>query len=345
MEKFEARFPKIIATTPEKKKKIKEELKKRYLEFREKIAPYEIPRTEKDRYIISDMESVVRKVLKKYKKKPEKPFPIERIYLLRPGFVDVETITRGRITAAFVDPVGRFIVLNRTPSDVETALSFVHERFELGLPTAVKISEGRLRTLWSGITVYDKERERVYFNPMKEAVIAELTNQVYQEEIKKDPLYQKEMTDNERILWWIKKISQQKGWDRETEGIYLSGFYAIPEIVEIVNTVEEAYRSEEEKLAYLGYIEMAISGFISRFGRGGAERIEERIKLAKLINEIFGKSKEPGVQFKFKDRQEIFDEFARAVFTANPLRMRKIIEGTLGKDAFKSFVEEQKENL
>jgi hypothetical protein len=90
MEKFEHRFPKIITRTPEGKKEIKERLEKDYLEFRKKIAPYEIPKTEREETlpVIKDMESVARKVLEKYKKKSEKPFPPERIHLLKQGGVE-----------------------------------------------------------------------------------------------------------------------------------------------------------------------------------------------------------------------------------------------------------------
>lgn len=240
-EKFEQRFPKIITRTPEGKKEIKERLEKDYLEFRKKIAPYEIPKTEREETlpIIKDMESVVRKVLEKFKKKPEKPFPPERVHLLKQG--GVEAYTSGGKLGGFCNAAEQYIALDRTNSDVETVLIYLHERFHLASPTAIKITEGKAEPLWSGIIVYDKKGRiaQVNFGEIGEAIINELTNQVYQKEIKKNPRYQKEVKDNERILPWIKKLVRWKGWDKKREKIYLSGFYAIPEMVELIKKLEE----------------------------------------------------------------------------------------------------------
>ncbi|MBU4299237.1 hypothetical protein KJ636_04295 [Patescibacteria group bacterium] len=173
MEKFEARFPKIIARTPEGKKEIKERLEKDYLEFRKEIAPYEISKTEREEAlpIIKDMESVARKILEKYKKRPEKPFPLERVYLLRQG--GIEAYTSGRALGGFCNPIEQYIALDRTNSDVETTLTYLHERFHLASPTAVKMIEGEPKPLWSGIFVFDKiakKEVKIQFREIGEAI-------------------------------------------------------------------------------------------------------------------------------------------------------------------------------
>jgi hypothetical protein len=148
--------------------------------------------------------------------------------------------------------------------------------------------------------------------------------------------------DNERILPWIKKLvewNKWKGWDKKRERIYLSGFYAIPEMVELIKKLEEGKGVDWPYAIKLMNLVGAIDGPLRL--RLRTPKIEKRVELAELLDEIFEKSKEPEAKFKFKNRQEIFNEFAEANFTANPLKIRRIIEGVLGKDAFKSFVEKQ----
>lgn len=340
---FEARFPKIITRTEEEKKEAKEMLKKDYLEFRKKIAPYEISKIEREETlpIIEDMESVARKVLEKFKKKPEKPFPLERTRLLKQG--GVEAYPPSGASGGFCNAAEQYIALDRTNSDVETVLIYLHERFHLASPTAIKITEGKAEPLWSGIVVHEHDKKgriaQVDFGEIGEAIIDELTNQVYQKEIKKNSRYQKEVKDNERILRWIKKLAKWKGWDKKTEKIYLSEFYAVPEMVELIKKLEEGEGANWPYAIKLMNLVGAIDGSLRQ--RLRVAKIEKRVELAELLDEIFKKSKDPEAKFKFKNRQEIFDEFAKANFTANPLKIRRIIEGVLGKNAFKSFIEKQ----
>lgn len=110
-------------------------------------------------------------------------------------------------------------------------------------------------------------------------------------------------------------------------------------MVELIKKLEEGEGAAYPYAIKLMNLVGAIDGPLRQ--RLRTTRIEKRVELAELLDEIFKKSKEPEAKFKFKNSQEIFDEFARATFTANPLKIRKIIEGSLGKDAFKSFVEKQ----
>ncbi|MBU4480951.1 hypothetical protein KKH59_01395 [Patescibacteria group bacterium] len=188
-------------------------------------------------------------------------------------------------------------------------------------------------------------------------MIEELTNRVYQEQILKDPFYGEEAKVNEKIIFWIKKLAKKVPWasfdDKEKKRIYFTSFYGNPQIVEkIVKELEEEIPEKKltsgEKIPWND--EFKISHLWTEIHRSKLiTRITERIEIIELFNEIYKKAKEPKVRanlkselgFEFKNRQEIFDEFAMATFTANPLRMRKIIEGVLGEDAFKSFVEKQ----
>lgn len=122
-----------------------------------KIAPYEIPKTEREETfpIIKDTESVARKVLEKYKKKSEKPFPPERVHLLKQG--GVEAYPPSGASGGFCNHAEQYIALDRTNSDVETVLIYLHERFHLASPTAIKITEGKAESLWSGIVAYDEK--------------------------------------------------------------------------------------------------------------------------------------------------------------------------------------------
>jgi hypothetical protein len=66
-----------------------------------------------------------------------------------------------------------------------------------------------------------------------------------------------------------------------------------------------------------------------------SEYLKERRKLDKLIDELFEKNKD-----EFKDREEVFDIFARAVMTGRLLPVARLIEKTFGKGSFRELGEE-----
>jgi hypothetical protein len=65
------------------------------------------------------------------------------------------------------------------------------------------------------------------------------------------------------------------------------------------------------------------------------ERYNERKRLQKLLGEIVEKS-----NGKFKDIDEVFDEFAKANFSGNYLPLARIIEDIFGKGSFRKLAEE-----
>lgn len=356
MEKFETRFPRIIARTVEKKKEIKNNLNEEYLKIRKKFAPYEIPEIERELFIdnIKDLESAVQKKVKKYRNRQEKSLLTERVRLLKMG--GVGDCTRGDIRGGIHDPATSTIIIDRTNSDVVTHLHFIHERLHSEEPSAIKSTEKGWNWLWRGIDTFDGIFGMVSWGGIKEAVISELENQIYREKIKRHPFYQKEIEANEKITPWIKKLVTSEGWKewigdggekheyekKEIEEVYLSGFYAIPRIVALVENIERAAGTEESKLDELG---SAVYSGLSN-GELGISHPEERMQLTKLIDWIYKKSQEPEVQaklkkfgFNFENPEQIFDQFAKATFTANPLLLRKIIEGSLGKNVFQAIKE------
>ena len=89
---------------------------------------------------------------------------------------------------------------------------------------------------------------------------------------------------------------------------------------------------EEKRQAY------AAGMFGALYEKGEVETVErykERKKLYKLLDKLVINS-----GGKFKSRDEVFDEFAKANFSGNYLPLARTVEGILGKGSFRKLAEE-----
>jgi hypothetical protein len=100
----------------------------------------------------------------------------------------------------------------------------------------------------------------------------------------------------------------------------------------IVNSVISFSRKESERQAYAAGI---FSAYLEENGVEFLERRNERIMLYKLLDYLVKNS-----NGRFKDRDEIFDEFARANFSGNYLKIARIIESILGSGSFRKLAED-----
>lgn len=338
--KFETKFERVIGGESEKSRiEVKEKLQK-WLEehYKNDIKPYEISPTERDKQIIETVEAAVDRLITAYSGIP-KPFPPEKIHLLRPDTVHIAT--EGKFSGGFHSPLGQRIVVEKGSSDIDFATTLAHELFHLKSYKAAQVVEnGRVKPYRSGISVFSRTEETEYFAELEEASVAEVTRQFYQNEVRNNPLFQAEVRATDKIKEWIKKFLQMRGVDEARQEFILGEIYSIPEAEEIAKVLEGEVDSEDPEMYKLGYVAGALHQFIEKEQVVLSERYRERQKLDKLLEEIVSKSEN-----KFQNKAEIFNEFAKANFSGNLLPLARTIEDILGKGSFRRIAEEFKEEF
>lgn len=329
--RFESKFEKVVGGTKKEKTQAKEKLQDWFEDFhKEEFAPYENPKSEKEKRIIQHVESSVENIIKTYEGE-YKSLPEEKIHVVKPSAVEV--ITKGESKEACHFILSQDVAVERTWSDVDFATRVAHELFHLNSYKSARLAEGKIEPCRSGISMFDKEKVK-YFGEIEEAIISELTRQFYQNEIKGNPLYQEEVEATEKVKWWIRKFTKMKGAKKEKQEMIFSEIHSIPKAKDILKILE----SNKSKKYKHGFLVGAMESLIEKDKVIFAERFRERKKFDKLLEEILIKS-----SGRFKNKQEIFSEFAKANFSGNLPPLAKIIRESLGKGVFQRVAKEFKE--
>lgn len=338
--KFETKFERVIGGESEQLRIVAKEKLQRWLEEHgnDDTKPYEISPTERDKQIIESVESAVDQLITSYGG-TTKPFPPEKIYLLRPDTVNI--VTEGKFSRGFHSPLGQRIIVEKGLSDIDFATTLAHELFHLkSYKAAQVVEEGRIKPYRSGISVFDRIEETEYFAELEEAIVAETTRQYYQSEVRNNPLFQSEVQATDKVKKWVKKSLQMRGIDETRQQFILGEIYSIPEAEDIAKVLEGEVDSENPEMYKLGYVDGALQRLIQKEQVVVSERYRERQKLDTLLEEITTKS-----GGKFRDKSEVFNEFAKANFSGNLLPLARIIESTLGRGSFRRIAEEFKKEF
>ena len=158
--------------------------------------------------------------------------------------------------------------------------------------------------------VFSRDGEKEYFRNLTDAVTQELAKRFYFETVRDNPLFKKETATVEKI--------------RE-------GFLRAAKTEKDKNRAMEVFQMRPgERPGFLESVPFPYK--------------RERDMLNSLLNKLYQKN-----QDKFKDKEEVFDVFAKSMLDGNLLPVGKLVDRTLGKGTFRKIgeldndIEKQKE--
>lgn len=330
-------FERIIGGTEEEKKVALDELQKAFEERSEQLAEHELEKSPEDLEVIKKTEVNVDKIVAKYGGKP-KDLPMDHIYILKPG--SVLAMTDGKLAGGIHKPMGLKIGVEKGESKLLLASTIAHELFHAKSYKSARVGNlGKdVRAYRSGMAMFDRKDsseesgdEKEYFGSLEEAIVAECTKK-FLDEMAKESLFREEISAIRRFRDWVvgyyrkSELSPQKVEELKNEIKYITN------PIEKVEQVLAYSDKEEDRQAY------AAGMFRALYEKGEAETLEryqERKKLYGLLDRIIA-----GSNGRFENRDEIFDEFARANFSGNYLTIARIVENILGKGSFRKLAEE-----
>ncbi len=161
------------------------------------IEGFELEKTQRDKEIIKFAEDAVSAYLRAYGREPKFDVPLEKIHFLRDG--GTKEFTQGKLGGgAHATKFGSMLV-DRSDSDIQTALITFHELFHTKSYSALQITtpdmEGvkKLEAYRNGFTVTSRDGREEYFHDFEEAVISLMTKRFYDEEISQNETFKKEL--------------------------------------------------------------------------------------------------------------------------------------------------------
>jgi hypothetical protein len=331
-------YERVIGGSPEEKEVAIEDLQGVFDEADSELSQYELEKTEDEIEILKHTEAIVDRMVR-YWGGNVKAIPLEKIYVLKPGAIEITS--KGKSSGSAVHKGLRLnIGIEREPSKIAFASTLSHELFHLKSykSAQVKESNGMTDSYRSGFSMVDRKNrnvpsgeEKVYFGNLEEAIVAECARKAF-EEIKKEPMFHEEALANEKIKEWVLGSYSRSGLPEEKLKVIGREWKNIADAEKYVGEIESYFEREIDRSDYA-------HGLFERLLKEGkietVERFSERERLYALCDEILEKS-----DGKFKDREEIFNEFAKANFTGNYLTVARIVEDALGKGSFRKLAED-----
>jgi hypothetical protein len=297
---------------------------------------YEILKTPEDIEFIKKIEGFVDSIVADYGGKP-KPLPLDHIHILKPG--SVYEITK-RFQGGVHRPMFLEVGVEKGESKLLFASTLAHELFHLKSYKSARVGsfDKDVHLYRSGLTMLDRKdeneelgTEREYFSMLEEAIVAECTRDFIQK-LGNEPFFEEDTLAISKLINWAVAFYRRSGVPEEKIKIIEDEIRYIKAPQSKVAEVVKSYDNEPSRQAYTAGM------FTSLFENGDIEMIErytEREKLFKLLDSLIEKS-----NGKFKNRKEIFDEFAKANFSGNYLPLARIVENILGKGMFRKIAED-----
>lgn len=171
-----------------------------------------------------------------------------------------------------------------------------------------------------------------YFEALDEAITAECHKRIWREILKKDPLIQKKFKASEQVKELMRAKMQAVGMPKEYQETIISDVIYIENAENLLLEIKEHGLGVLDRLIHLKNGQQDISGESRLIW---LERSPERNQLAEIVDTLFEKS-----NGTFKNREEIFDMFAKAHFSGNIFPLARMVDGILGKGAFRKMAEE-----
>lgn len=337
--RFETQFERVVGGTQDEKEKTVNQLNEWLHEFTyDKITPYELPKTAEDREIIQDVTAGVDRIVRSYGG-ATKQFPQEKMHLLEPG--GIYKLTEGEYKGGMHTPLVQEVLLDRDPFDVSFAMSTAHELFHFRGYKSAQVKEGEVDLYRQGVSMVSRETddETVFFGALEEAIVAELVEHFVDREMLTDPRYASAISKTDQLKPWFDKAL--RGLPEDKRRLLLKELHAIPEedadyLLDIVRSDSlEGYRGQALEEYKAGCVGRVLHDLAKEESMAVADRRKERAQLHKILSEILEKS-----DGRFKNTDEIFDEFAKANFTGNIIPIARLVEGSLGKGSFSRIAQE-----
>jgi hypothetical protein len=250
----------------------------------------------------------------------------EKIFILHEG--SVEKMTNGNLRNGFYHTRTQSAFVDRTRSFSIALTRVVHECLHLTSFQAAKIyKDGSDMPYRSGIeliTLDDGVRKN-FFAAAQEAIIAELTYRYFNEVIRHDPTFTKQVMKTDSVKKWLMEYSSS-----EKNKEIIGNILIIPEIDDLYTKIENPDKDEDEIFDEFMHLYNSKLKDLE-FER---ERLEERKRFDSVLDNIVERS-----NGKISDRSSLFDQFARAHFTGNYLPLARLVEETLGKGSFREIAE------
>ena len=306
-------YERIVGGTQEEKEVAFKMLQDIFEMRSEKMTQYEMKKSPEDLAILQKTESMVNEFVLRYGGEP-KMLPLDHIYVLKPG--SVFAMTEGRLAGGIHQPLGLNIGIEKGTSKLLFASTVAHELFHLKSYKSARVGKSGedVHLYRSGLSMMDKKNpdektgeEKEYFAMLEEAIVVECTKKLL-DEIGKDSLFSEEAEAVKKIRDWVVACQRRYGIHEEANGLEKELKY----ISEPQDKVEQVLAfSDDEELR-----QVYAAGMFDALSEDGKvemmERYRERKKLYELLDLLVVNSKG-----KFKNQDEVFDEFARANFSGN----------------------------
>lgn len=330
-------YERIISGTKKEKELAFKKLQITFERRDEELAKYEVEKNPEDLEIIKKTESIVDKMVSRYGGEP-KILPLDCIYILKPG--SVSAMTEGKIAGGIHKPLGLKIGVEKGESKLLFTSSVAHELFHWKSYKAARVGDSGddVRLYRTGLSMIDRKdlneklgEEKEYFAVLEEAIVAECTKK-FLDEIGRDSEFNEEAKAVRKFRNWVMGYYRRRGIPEEKVQEILGEIKYIAQPQNKVKEVLALYDDETKRQAY------AAGMFDAVHEKGGVEmreRYRERKKLYELLDKLVAHS-----NGKFKNREEMFTEFAKANFSGNYLPLARIVEDILGKGSFRKLAEE-----
>ena len=296
---------KIIGSASEEHKgKIKEEMKRRFdnqdsvWEYVPGLKEKEIEKTPEEIEIIKLVNNKTNEFLSKLELEKFNVFT-NNVHLFKQK--DYQEFLGDGLAEFF--PYGQNIFISGTQSRLKFTESCIHEMSHFKSFQTFQAKEKKPAVMRQIGLLIDIKPKKKLFEHLNEAVTEEVTKRIFYSLISQKPkLLEKEIEETERI----KKEFLARGNDKNNvDDIYFAQTYPVS-----INGKKE-YTTETEGFHYF----------------------QERKILNNLIEKIYLKNKD-----KFKDKEEVFDLFAKSAFTGK-LSWGILIDRTFGKGTFKRLAQ------
>ncbi len=330
-------YKRIIGGTQEQKQDAFKKLQNLFDEGNEKIDEYELEKSPEDLEIIKKTELIVNKIVSQYGGEP-KTLPLDHIHVFKPG--SILAMTKGKLAGGIHSPLGQKIGIEKRKSKLGFASTIAHELFHLKSYKSAQVGKSGedVRPYRSGLSMFDRKypneesgEAKEYFAMLEEAIVAECAKKLL-DEISKDSTFSEEAEAVGKFRDWVIAYYRSIGAPEEKAKEFKKELKYISGPQDKVERVLAFSDDEEKRQSY------AAGMFDVLCKKGEVEFVERRIereKLYELLDKLVVNS-----NGKFKNRDEAFDEFAKANFSGNYLPLARIVESILGKGSFRKLAEE-----
>lgn len=330
-------YERVVGGKEEERKAASKELQNLFNEKREDFSKYEIKKTPEDLKIIEIVETAVDDMVLGYGG-VIKDLPLDHIHILKPG--DVSDITKGRHLGGIHFPLSLNVGVEKDESKLLFASTLAHELFHLKSYKSARVSKsGEGALLYrSGLSMIDKKdisknpgEEKEYFGVIEEAIVTECARKVL-DKISGEEIFKNESEPFEKFKDLVRGYYLRIGMPEDNIRYFEENFKYTANPGKLIQDVLLNSSDIKKQQAYAaGMFEYLYKNEKVEV----TERYNERRKMYKFFDKIIVSS-----NGEFKNRDEIFDMFAKANFSGNYIPLARKVEEMFGEGSFRKLAEE-----